>query len=68
MADNKDAPELKEIPIDVLIVDDDEAHAQAVADSLKKVGCDCTIATSGERGIQHPVSVHPKQKDVNFAN
>jgi len=51
MTDNKDAPELKEIPIDVLIVDDDEAHAQAVADSLKKVGCDCTIANSGERGI-----------------
>jgi len=51
MADPKDAPELKEIPIDVLIVDDDEAHAQAVADSLKKIGCDCTLANSGERGI-----------------
>ncbi|MDB4638138.1 response regulator, partial [bacterium] len=51
MADQQDARELKEIPIDVLVVDDDEAHAQAVADSLKKIGCDCTIANSGERGI-----------------
>ncbi|MBW3540675.1 MAG: sigma-54 dependent transcriptional regulator [Planctomycetes bacterium] len=37
-------------PIRVLIVDDDEAHAQAVAESLARIGCDCTVATSGEQG------------------
>jgi len=39
------------IPIRVLIVDDDEAHAQAVAQSLARVGCDCTVANSGKRGV-----------------
>jgi two-component system response regulator HydG len=38
------------IPIRVLIVDDDEAHAQTVADSLERIGSDCTVATSGQRG------------------
>lgn len=37
--------------IRVLIVDDDEAHAQAVAESLQRVGYDCTIAGSGQRAI-----------------
>lgn len=43
--------DLSAIPVQVLIVDDDEAHAQAVADSLLKVNCNCSIAASGERGI-----------------
>lgn len=43
--------DLSTIPVQVLIVDDDEAHAQAVADSLLKVNCNCTIAASGERGV-----------------
>lgn len=43
--------DLSTIPVQVLIVDDDEAHAQAVADSLLKVNCNCSIAASGERGI-----------------
>ncbi|MCA9039768.1 MAG: sigma-54-dependent Fis family transcriptional regulator [Planctomycetaceae bacterium] len=38
------------IPIRILIVDDDEAHAQAVAESLRRVGSDCVVATSGQRG------------------
>ena len=42
--------DLSSIPIQVLIVDDDEAHAQAVAESLKKINCDCAVATSGQRG------------------
>jgi two-component system response regulator HydG len=42
--------ELSSIPIRVLIVDDDEAHAQAVAESLERIHSDCTIATSGKRG------------------
>jgi two-component system response regulator HydG len=49
-AKDSEARELSAIPIRVLIVDDDEAHAQAVADSLEKTGNDCTIATSGQRG------------------
>ena len=35
----------------VLIVDDDEGHAQAVAESLERMGhYECTVATSGARG------------------
>lgn len=44
--------EAGEIPIRVLIVDDDEGHAQAVAASLEPIGCESTIATSGKRGAQ----------------
>ena len=45
-----EAADLSNIPIRVLIVDDDEAHAQAVAESLERISCDCTVATSGQRG------------------
>jgi two-component system response regulator HydG len=38
--------------IRVLVVDDDEPHAQAVAESLERVGYDCTVATSGREGIR----------------
>src|SRR5262245_29280406 len=31
----------------VLIIDDEERHAEAVAESLQRVGYDCAIATSG---------------------
>ncbi|HSG70697.1 MAG TPA: sigma-54 dependent transcriptional regulator [Planctomycetaceae bacterium] len=51
MSDHPEKKELKDIPIDVLIVDDDEAHAQAVADALRKVGCECTVAKSGALGV-----------------
>src|SRR5882762_8477056 len=37
--------------IRVLIVDDDEAHAQAVAESLRRVGYDCTVTGSGKRAV-----------------
>ncbi len=40
------------VPFSVLIVDDDEPHAQAVADSLASLGCDCTIANSGSKGVE----------------
>jgi two-component system response regulator HydG len=40
------------IPIRVLIVDNDEAHAQTVAESLARVGYDCTSATSGAAGAE----------------
>src|SRR5262245_9693528 len=34
----------------VLIVDNDEPHAQAVSESLARVGYECTVATSGADG------------------
>jgi two-component system response regulator HydG len=44
--------DLPNVTISVLIVDDDEAHAHAVAESLERIGCECTIASSGRRGIE----------------
>jgi two-component system response regulator HydG len=38
--------------IRVLVVDDDEPHAAAVAESLERVGYDCVIATSGAEGLR----------------
>jgi two-component system response regulator HydG len=38
--------------IRVLVVDDQEMHAQAVAESLQRIGYDCTIATSGAEGLK----------------
>ncbi len=55
MATSKTTPEnedLPSIPVRVLIVDDDEPHAEAVADSLERVGYECVVASSGERGVQ----------------
>jgi two-component system, NtrC family, response regulator HydG len=49
---NNEATDISSIPIRVLIVDDDEGHAQAVADSLSRINCDCRVAGSGERGAQ----------------
>jgi two-component system response regulator HydG len=49
-ADASDAPDLTTIPIRVLVVDDDESHAQAVAESLIRINCECKVAASGERG------------------
>ncbi len=36
----------------VLIVDDQESHAEATAESLEREGLDCIIATSGEEALQ----------------
>lgn len=53
MAESKnETPDLSTIPIRVLVVDDDEGHAQAVADSLERINCECKVATSGEAGSQ----------------
>jgi two-component system, NtrC family, response regulator HydG len=38
--------------IRVLVVDDDEPHAVAVAESLQRVGYDCVVATSGAEGLK----------------
>ena len=34
----------------VLIIDDEKPHAEAVAESLQRVGYECTIVTSGKAG------------------
>jgi two-component system response regulator HydG len=39
-------------PIRVLIVDNEAPHAQAVAESLQRVGYYCTVATSGPQGLR----------------
>ncbi|QDT36214.1 sigma-54-dependent transcriptional regulator [Stratiformator vulcanicus] len=53
--------DVSEIPIRVLVVDDDEAHAQAVAESLRVIGSDCTVANSGESGANR---IESDQYDV----
>jgi two-component system, NtrC family, response regulator HydG len=51
VASNAKIVELPSAPIRVLIVDDDEAHGQTVADSLERAGrYECTVANSGPRG------------------
>ena len=52
MTQPTDKPELPGTGIRVLIVDDDEAHAQAVGESLERVGYECTVAGSGESGLK----------------
>ncbi|WP_422926202.1 sigma-54-dependent transcriptional regulator [Singulisphaera sp. PoT] len=37
--------------IRVLVVDDDAPHAEAVAESLERVGYECVVATSGRDGL-----------------
>src|SRR5436309_6852204 len=36
----------------VLVIDDEEFHAEAVAESLERVGYECVIATSGSAGAK----------------
>lgn len=36
----------------VLIIDDEERHAEAVGESLQRIGYDCTIAVSGAEGMR----------------
>ena len=38
--------------VEVLIIDNDEAHAQVVAESLDRIGFSCRVATSGMEGAQ----------------
>ncbi len=51
-AKKNDKGDLSSIPIRILIIDDDEAHAETVADCLARVGSDCTVANSGESGAK----------------
>ena len=36
----------------VLVIDDEEAHAHAVAESLQRIGYECGVAVSGEEGLK----------------
>ena len=47
-----DAAAVKAADIHVLIVDNDAAHAHTVAESLERVGFQCTVATSGNEGAR----------------
>jgi two-component system response regulator HydG len=38
--------------LEVLVIDDDKAQADALAESLQRVGCKCTVATSGAAGAR----------------
>ncbi len=40
------------IPMSVLVVDDEAAHAEAVAEGLERIGCACELAFSGEEAIE----------------
>lgn len=44
--------DVKDAPVRALIIDNDSAHAQVVAESLERVGYDCTVATSGAEGAR----------------
>ncbi|HXG08953.1 MAG TPA: sigma 54-interacting transcriptional regulator [Gemmataceae bacterium] len=39
-------------PLRVLVIDDEEHHAEAVAESLQRVGYECVVATSGAAGAR----------------
>ena len=39
-------------PAEVLIIDNEEAHAQVVAEALDRAGCSCHVATSGPQGVR----------------
>lgn len=49
---NETSSELDPKEYSVLIVDNDNAHARAMTESLERVGYRCTVATSGPQGIQ----------------
>ena len=51
-ADSADRSGNHQPKVRVLIVDNDEAHAQAMAESLERVGYECVIATSGTQGAR----------------
>jgi two-component system response regulator HydG len=48
---SKSAP-MNEEPLRVLVIDDEELHAEAVAESLERVGYDCVVVTQGTAGAR----------------
>ncbi|MCE5304009.1 MAG: sigma-54 dependent transcriptional regulator [Planctomycetaceae bacterium] len=51
-AESKPTPPLFDPPVEVLIVDNDHAHAETVAEGLQRIGCHCQVATSGKQGAR----------------
>jgi two-component system response regulator HydG len=47
-----EAEKLEPHEVRVLIVDNDAAHAETVAETLRRVGYDCSVATSGNEGAR----------------
>jgi two-component system response regulator HydG len=43
---------MPEAPLRVLVIDDEKPHAEAVAESLERVGYECVVATSGSAGAR----------------
>ena len=39
-------------PLRILVIDDEPLHAEAVAESLERVGYECVVATSGSAGAK----------------
>jgi len=48
----------REAPARVLIVDDDEGHAEALGDGLEIEGYECIVVDSGQKGIEHMTEEH----------
>src|SRR5262245_56886313 len=46
------APESTDEPLHVLVIDDEAAHAETVAEALEAVGYSCKVATSGKDGAR----------------
>jgi len=51
-ADTKTTNNTADQPSEVLIVDNDRAHAETVAESLERIGCHCRVAASGNEGAR----------------
>ena len=51
-SESKESDNHAGLPVEVLIVDNDRAHAEVVAESLDRVGFRCRVATSGTRGAE----------------
>src|SRR5689334_11990969 len=52
VVDKARAAEASAEPLRVLVIDDERFHAEAVAESLERVGYSCTVATSGTAGAR----------------
>lgn len=50
--ESSQSDEAASLPIEVLIVDNDETHAETVGESLERVGFSCQVAGSGPRGAE----------------
>src|SRR5208283_4285175 len=50
--DAKTANHVFDPPAEVLIIDNDQAHAETVAESLERTGFHCRVATSGSEGAR----------------